>query len=127
MENAGHRPIETRSTRRATRYAIAAPVRFGATAGQWKYGTTIDIASLGMLFRTSSAPPPVSTLLHLRVTLCTGDTARTCSFVACLGRVVRIERAGPDGEITVAVTIDEYEMAPAPGSALTAGTAPAPA
>ena len=103
----------SRAPRRTTRYAITAPILFRASDGAWHEGTTVNIASLGLLFRTAGAAPDVSTPVNVRVVLC-ADNAQTCSLVSCVGRVVRVERSEVSAESRVAVTIDRYEMSPTP-------------
>jgi hypothetical protein len=98
--------------RRAPRYAIVAPVRFRGGAGAWLEGTTVDIGRLGLLIRTRYPVPPPGTALQLRVALKAGGVRRG-AYVACTGRVVRVDPRPGEGEVLMAVTIDEFQIEPA--------------
>ena len=101
-------------TRRAARYAITAPLRFRADGGVWRDGITVNISARGLLFRTVHATS-VCRAVEMRIALPT-DRPPAGAHIACSGRVVRITEAPHDGEMLVAVAIDQGHVRPSPGN-----------
>ena len=97
---------------RATRYAMATPLRFrGHGESEWRGASTLNVSRSGVLFRADGPPPgvrrDVEFILALPL-LGTGPRAE----IRCTGRVVRLEVPDePAGRgCAVAATINTYEI-----------------
>ena len=100
--------------RRAARYPIAAPLRFRVDGGVWHDGITVNISARGLLFQTVHATS-VCSAVDMRIALPT-DRPPAGAHIACSGRVVRTTKAPHDGEMLVAVAIDQGHLRASPGN-----------
>ena len=99
-----------RESRQAPRYSIVAPLRFRGDWGAWTAATTVNIGRLGVLVRTEQAAALASRLeMHIDLTQ---NHTLAGSVVVCWGRVVRAEPSS-DGEMFMAVTIEDFQLRPA--------------
>jgi hypothetical protein len=102
---------DTDTRRRAKRYPIAARLLYrehGESA--WHQGSTINVSSCGVLFRTDETPPGAVRSVDFILTLPVPGDAPS-PHVRCTGHLVRVapgELAG--GGHAVAVAIDGYAL-----------------
>ena len=103
---------DTNTRPRATRFPIAAELRFrehGKSA--WRTGTTINVSRSGVLFRAHGRPPGSTRPLDFILTLPLNGGEATAPHVRCRGHVVRVAPAmlGGGGH-AVAVSIEGYAL-----------------
>jgi hypothetical protein len=102
---------DTNTRPRATRFPIAAELRFrehGKSA--WRTGTTINVSRSGVLFRAEGTPPGSTRPLDFILKLPLSGEAPT-PHVRCKGHVVRIAPGMlAEGGRAVAVSIEGYAL-----------------
>lgn len=98
--------------RAARRFALRVPVTVNrSTNGTAEAAQIRDVSARGICFYIDSAiaqGSPIGFTLTLPPEITLTESIR----VQCKGRVVRVEDANPDGKVTVAAVIEEYEFLP---------------
>lgn len=98
--------------RRARRFPMTLPVAIKAeeTPGQEKTVHTRNVSSSGVYFEFGS-PLNIGTAVEFVLTLPEQITKGSAVRIKCVGKVVRVDRPGGDGEpLAVAATIERYEF-----------------
>jgi PilZ domain len=100
--------------RGARRFALRVPVtvkRIGSNGHPPEPVQLRDVSARGICFFVDSEMAqgaPIGFTLTLPPEITLTESIR----VQCKGKVVRVENGAPDGKITVAAAIDEYEFLP---------------
>ncbi|MGB8065864.1 MAG: PilZ domain-containing protein [Candidatus Sulfotelmatobacter sp.] len=98
--------------RAARRFALRVPVTVNRDHTDSPEAANIrDVSARGICFYLDSAiaqGAPIGFTLTLPPEITLTESIR----VQCKGRVVRVEDATPDGKVTVAAVIEEYEFLP---------------
>jgi hypothetical protein len=98
--------------RAARRFALRVPVTVSRdSAGKSETAQIRDVSARGICFYLDSAVAqgsPIGFTLTLPPEITLTESIR----VQCKGRVVRVEDSSPDGKVTVAAVIEEYEFLP---------------
>ena len=98
--------------RAARRFALRVPVTVNRNAnGSTEPAQIRDVSARGICFYVDSAiaqGSPIGFTLTLPPEITLTESIR----VQCKGRVVRVEDSQPDGKVTVAAVIEEYEFLP---------------
>lgn len=98
--------------RAARRFALRVPVTVSRDNSSSNEAAQIrDVSARGICFYLDSAVAqgsPIGFTLILPPEITLTESIR----VQCKGRVVRVEDGSPDGKVTVAAVIEEYEFLP---------------
>jgi hypothetical protein len=100
--------------RGARRFALRVPVtvkQIGNNGHQPESVQLRDVSARGICFYVDSAMSqgaPIGFTLTLPPEITLTESIR----VQCKGKVVRVENGAPDGKVTVAAAIEEYEFLP---------------
>ena len=103
---------EPQEKRAARRFALRVPVTVNREANaQNEVAQIRDVSARGICFYLDSnvdKGSPIGFTLTLPPEITLTESIR----VQCTGRVVRVENGLPDGKVTVAAVIEEYEFLP---------------
>lgn len=105
---------EPQEKRGARRFALHVPVtvkRIGSNGNPPESVQLRDVSARGICFFVDSEMAqgaPIGFTLTLPPEITLTESIR----VQCKGKVVRVENGAPDGKITVAAAIEEYEFLP---------------
>jgi hypothetical protein len=95
--------------RSARRYDIREPVWFRTRESEWRHAVTVNVGLCGALIRSVLPVPAIGTRVRLRIPLPGGWRE---SYIASMGRVVRVVPADTDGEALVAIEVDRSQLRP---------------
>ena len=90
---------------RARRFPLTLPIRCRRAGGGWIQGTTINISSSGVLFRTSE-PLDVDTQVEMSIVL--GESRARAGELRCDGHIVRID--GGSTTPSMAAAFSRYDL-----------------
>ena len=105
---------EAQQEKRATRrFALRLPVAvtYADNGTQERSAQTRDVSARGISFFVD-APIATGSPIEFTLTLPAEITLTESIRVQCKGTVVRVENGAPDGKVTVAAAIEEYEFLP---------------
>jgi PilZ domain len=105
---------EPQEKRGARRFALRVPVtvnRVGSNGHDPEAVQLRDVSARGICFYVDSAIAQ-GTPIGFTLTLPPEITLTESIRVQCKGKVVRVDNGTPDGKVTVAAAIEEYEFLP---------------
>ena len=103
-------PEPREEKRAARRFALHVPVTVNRNGnGKTESADMRDVSARGICLHLDSAIDPGAPI-GFTLTLPPEITLTESIRVQCKGRVVRIEHPTPDGKVTVAAVIEEYEF-----------------